>query len=64
MDVQLLKVTEAAKVCGLGRSKMYELVSGPSPEVRTVKIGRSRRIPVAELQAFIARLQAEQAPSR
>jgi len=47
----LLKVEEAAVAMSLGRSKAYELVRrGLLPSVR---LGRSVRIPVAALEAWI-----------
>jgi excisionase family DNA binding protein len=53
----LLRVEEAAEWLGLGRTKAYELVyRGILP---SVTIGRSRRISVVALQAFVERLSAE-----
>lgn len=50
----LLRVEEAAEWLGLGRTKAYELVyRGVLP---SVTIGRSRRVSVAALQAFVDRL--------
>jgi excisionase family DNA binding protein len=47
----LLRVEEAAEWLGLSRTKAYELVyRGTLP---SVTIGRSRRVPVAALQAFV-----------
>lgn len=48
----LLKVEEAADRLGIGRSTVYELVA--SGELRSVKVGRAIRIPVIELQRWIA----------
>jgi excisionase family DNA binding protein len=47
----LLKVEEVAELTSLGRSKIYELVA--SGELRSVSIGRARRIPVAALAAWV-----------
>lgn len=53
----LLRVEEAAEWLGLGRTKAYELVyKGVIP---SVTIGRSRRIPISALQAFVDRLVAD-----
>lgn len=53
----LLRVEEAAEWLGLGRTKAYELVyRGILP---SVTIGRSRRVSVAALHAFVQRLSAE-----
>jgi excisionase family DNA binding protein len=49
----LLTVIEAAQVLNLSRSLMYELVL--TGQVVSLKIGRARRIPASELQAYIAR---------
>ena len=49
----LLTVIEAAQALNLSRSLMYDLVL--SGQVFSLKIGRSRRVPASELQAFIDR---------
>lgn len=49
----LLTVEEAAAAMGLGRTYVYELVM--RREIRSVKLGRKRRIPVAALDEFVAR---------
>jgi len=50
----LLRVEEAAQWLGVGRTKTYELVhKGTLP---SVTIGRSRRIAVSALEAFIEQL--------
>ena len=48
----LYKPTEAAEILGIGRSKLYELLE--ADEIASVWIGRSRRVPVEALHAFIA----------
>jgi len=51
MEKLLLRPTEAAEVIGLGRSKMYELLAkGIVPSIR---IGKSVRVPVDDLRAWI-----------
>ncbi|GAA1029923.1 hypothetical protein GCM10009557_20140 [Virgisporangium ochraceum] len=52
----LLKVEEAARVLGIGRTLMYSLVM--SGEVESVPIGRLRRIPADCLTEYVARLRA------
>lgn len=47
----LVTVAEAADLLGIGRSKLYELISAGT--IRTVCIGRARRVPVASLDEFI-----------
>lgn len=54
----LLKVEEAAKVLGIGRTLMYSLVM--SGEVESVPIGRLRRIPSECLAEYVNRLRAAQ----
>ena len=49
----LVSVEEAAQMLSIGRSLVYKLVL--SQQVLSVKIGRTRRIPVFALEAFIAR---------
>ena len=50
-DRLLLTVPEAARRLGMGRSFIYELVS--KGEIKSIKLGRSRRIPVSALEEFI-----------
>ena len=57
-SVLLLTPVEAARRLSLARSTLYELVL--TGEIVSIKIGRSRRIPAAALDAYIARLLAEQ----
>jgi excisionase family DNA binding protein len=50
-DEILLRVSEAARRLGIGRSLMYRLLF--DGQVTSVKIGRSRRIPVGALEEFV-----------
>jgi excisionase family DNA binding protein len=54
--VELLKVPEVMRALGLSRSRTYELLG---TEIRTVKIGRSVRVPASELAAYVDRRLAE-----
>ncbi|MEJ7766152.1 MAG: hypothetical protein WKF86_11715 [Acidimicrobiales bacterium] len=47
---------EGAKLVGVGRSLMFELVA--SGQIATVKCGRKRLVEPAELRAFAKRLAA------
>lgn len=47
----LVKVEEAARLCRISRSQMYELMA--AGVVPSLSIGRSRRIPLDRLQAWI-----------
>jgi len=53
----LLTVKESAKRLSLARSTLYQLVL--TGEIASIKIGRSRRIPLEALNAFIARKLGE-----
>lgn len=50
--VLLMRPGEAAVALGIGRSKVYELIS--TGELPTVRIGRSVRIPVEGLRIWIS----------
>ncbi len=50
-DPLLLRIDEAARLCGIGRSKMYELVAEGT--VPSITIGRARRIPLDRLRHWI-----------
>jgi excisionase family DNA binding protein len=52
----LVTATEAATILGVGRTKLYELIN--RGELRPVHIGRSLRVPVAELERFVDALRA------
>jgi excisionase family DNA binding protein len=47
---------------GIGRSKLYELMS--AGQIESVKIGTRRLIPEVALEEFVARLRAEQSGRR
>ena len=54
----LLTPEEAARRLSMGRTHLYlKLASG---EIASIRIGRSRRIPRQALDAYVARLVAEQ----
>ena len=54
----LLTVEEAAARLSLGRTSMFTLIK--TGQVASVRIGRARRIPAGEVDAYAARLMAEQ----
>lgn len=54
----LYTVEESAQRANVGRTTMYKLIRGG--EVRSIKVRRTRRIPPAELEAYIARQLAAQ----
>ncbi|SFO60958.1 DNA binding domain-containing protein, excisionase family [Geodermatophilus obscurus] len=55
-DPLLLTPEEAATVLGIGRTTVYALMK--AGELHPVHIGRSCRLPRAELERFVGRLQA------
>lgn len=57
MDKTLCTVPEVMASTGLSRSMVYDLIR--SGGLRSVKIGRCRRIPVEALRDFIAGLPPE-----
>jgi excisionase family DNA binding protein len=54
----LYKVTEAAKLLSLSRSAVYMLLA--TGRLKSVRVGRARRIPAAELHRFVEGLVVEQ----
>lgn len=46
-----LRVAEAARMVGLGRSKFYELIA--SGDIETVKVGRCTLVPLESLYTLI-----------
>lgn len=55
LQPRLVSIIEAARLLGVGRSTLYELIS--SGELKVVHIGRSARIPVRSVDAFVSKLQ-------
>jgi excisionase family DNA binding protein len=54
MEALLLPIPDACRTLGIGRSKLYELISAGEIGVR--KIGRRTLVPCADITAFVARL--------
>ena len=59
LPVLLVRPEDAARVLGVGRTKVYELMR--SGALRSVRVGGLRRIPVTALDEFVARLEEEAA---
>lgn len=55
---RLLRVDEAARLLGVSRATAYNLVR--SGDLRTVTIGRSRRVSMEALDSYVTRLGHEQ----
>ena len=53
-DRLLLKPEEAARLLGVGRTSVYELIA--RGELRTVMIGRCRRVTMSSIRALVDRL--------
>jgi excisionase family DNA binding protein len=51
-----VRIPEAIRLTGIGRSKLYELIA--SGDVEIVKIGNCTLIPVASLHALIKRAKS------
>ena len=47
----LLRIPEAAKALGLGRTKIYELIT--SGELPVIRVGRAVRVSVTALQKWV-----------
>jgi excisionase family DNA binding protein len=55
---KLLRVEDVARdVLRIGRTRVYQMIA--SGELRSVAVGRSRRIPESALQDYIDKLKAE-----
>ena len=55
----LVRPEDAARVLGVGRTKVYELIR--SGALRSVRVGALRRVPVTALNEFVTRLEGEAA---
>ncbi|MBA4756618.1 MAG: helix-turn-helix domain-containing protein [Sphingobium sp.] len=52
-DPICVRVNEAARMIGVGRTKLYELIA--AGEVETVKLGKATRITTASLHNLVRR---------
>lgn len=50
----LYRIDEAAELLSVSKSRVYELVR--SGQLRTVKVGKSHRVPARSLDEYVARL--------
>ncbi|HMO11172.1 MAG TPA: helix-turn-helix domain-containing protein [Actinotalea sp.] len=57
---RVFRVVEAAPVLGISRSKLYEFIA--AGEIRSIRIGRLRKIPVAAIDEFIASPESDPPP--
>ena len=51
-----VRINDAARMIGVGRTKLYELIS--SGELETVKIGKATRVTTASLYKLVERRRA------
>jgi excisionase family DNA binding protein len=54
----LLRPEETADTLGISRARIFQLLA--SGQIKSIKIGRSRRIPVAELERWVTKELAKQ----
>jgi excisionase family DNA binding protein len=52
-DPICVRVNEAARMIGVGRTKLYELIA--AGEIETVKLGKATRITTASLHDLVRR---------
>ena len=57
MEPIAVRILEAVRLTGIGRSKLYELIA--SGDIETVKIGSCTLIPMASLRALIERAKQQ-----
>ena len=50
-----VRIREACRLTGIGRSKLYELIA--VGEIETIKVGASTLIPISSLERFLERHQ-------
>lgn len=51
---RLFDVIVSAERLSVSRATVYRLISGPTPAIRTVHIGRRHLIPESEINRYIA----------
>lgn len=55
-------IDEACEALSIGRTILFDLIR--RGEITSVKVGRRRLIPADSLRSYLARLVAEQSPSK
>jgi excisionase family DNA binding protein len=56
VELLCVRVNDAARMIGVGRTKLYELIS--SGELEIIKIGKATRITTASLHRLVERHRA------
>lgn len=54
-DPICVKIDEAMRMIGVGRTKLYELIA--TNQIEVVKLGKSTRVTTASLRALVTRLR-------
>lgn len=57
-DPLCVKINDAARMIGVGRTKLYELIA--TNQIEVVKLGKSTRVTMASLRALMTRLRASE----
>lgn len=57
MEPIAVRISEAVRLTGIGRSKLYELIA--SGDIETVKVGSCTLIPMASLHGLIERARQQ-----
>ncbi|UVI39870.1 helix-turn-helix domain-containing protein [Qipengyuania spongiae] len=52
-----VRINDAARMIGIGRTKLYELIA--TGEIETVKIGNATRVTMASLHGLVDRQRVE-----
>lgn len=52
-----VRVNDAARMIGIGRTKLYELIA--TGEIETVKIGKATRVTTASLRGLVDRQRVD-----
>ena len=55
----LFTVEQVAQILGIGRSTVFQLIK--NEQIESIRLGRSRRIPVDAMQNYVDDLRAERA---
>ncbi|MBS7668809.1 helix-turn-helix domain-containing protein [Croceicoccus gelatinilyticus] len=58
MEAVTVTVDQACAALGIGRTKLYELVSQPNDGLRAIKCGRRTLITTASIREFVASREA------
>lgn len=55
-----VRIQEACRITGIGRSKLYELIK--TGDIETVKVGTITLVPVAGIERFLASQKGRRLP--